>query len=145
MRWITLLLAALLVLIQYPLWFGHGGWLRVAQMQRQVEAARQENETLKARNDKLAAEVKDLREGGPAIEERARYELGMVKDGELFVQIVDPSRSSPPGAAAPGSAPVAAVVPGTGAAVAPVPAARSAVAPNAGSAPPLHPNPPAPH
>ena len=90
MRLITLILAALVVLIQYPLWFGKGGWLRVHEMQREVQLQNDVNAQTRERNDKLAAEVRDLKEGAGAVEERARYELGMIKDGEVFVQIVDP-------------------------------------------------------
>jgi cell division protein FtsB len=88
MRLITLCLAALLLLIQYPMWLGKGGWLRVWDLDQQVIAARSKNDELKARNAKLNSEVGDLREGTGAIEERARYELGMIKDGEIFVQIL---------------------------------------------------------
>ena len=91
MRLITLSLAALLLLIQYPLWLGKGGWLRVWDLDNQVVAAQKKNQELKARNDKLDSEVRDLRDGTGAVEERARYELGMIKDGEIFVQIVEPS------------------------------------------------------
>ena len=89
MRLITLSLAALLLLIQYPLWLGKGGWLRVWDLEGQVETARKKNDELKARNDKLNSEVRDLREGTGAVEERARYELGMIKDGEIFVQVLE--------------------------------------------------------
>ena len=88
MRLITIALAALLVLIQYPLWLGKGGWLSVADMQGQVEAVRLKTEQLTARNAKLASEVVDLREGTGAVEERARYDLGMIKQGEIFVQVL---------------------------------------------------------
>lgn len=91
MRLITLSLAALLLLIQYPLWLGKGGWLRVWDLDHQVTAAQKKNEELKARNAKLNSEVRDLRDGTEAVEERARYELGMIKEGELFVQILEPS------------------------------------------------------
>ncbi|HZW23844.1 cell division protein FtsB [Noviherbaspirillum sp.] len=90
MRLITLSLAALLLLIQYPLWLGKGGWLRVWDLEGQVETARKKNDELKARNDKLNSEVRDLREGTGAVEERARYELGMIKEGEIFVQVLEP-------------------------------------------------------
>jgi cell division protein FtsB len=90
MRPITLALALLLILIQYPLWLGKGGWLRVWDMEHQLEAARAKNQQLKARNDKLASEVKDLNDGTEAVEERARYEVGMLKKGEVFVQLLDP-------------------------------------------------------
>ncbi|EKU84648.1 MULTISPECIES: cell division protein FtsB [Massilia] len=88
MRLITIALAALLVLIQYPLWLGKGGWLSVADMRGQVDATRLKTEQLTARNAKLASEVEDLREGLGAVEERARYDLGMIKQGEIFVQVL---------------------------------------------------------
>lgn len=88
MRLITIALAVLLVLIQYPLWLGKGGWLSVADMRGQVEAVRLKTEQLAARNAKLASEVEDLREGTGAVEERARYDLGMIKQNEIFVQVL---------------------------------------------------------
>lgn len=105
MRLITLSLAALLLLIQFPLWLGKGSWLRVWDLDKQVAAAQKKNDELKARNAKLNSEVLDLREGTGAVEERARYELGMIKDGELFIQILDPN--SPVPASATVAAPVA--------------------------------------
>jgi cell division protein FtsB len=95
MRLITLGLVVLLVLIQYPLWLGKGGWLRVWDLDKQLETAQKKNNELKARNAKLNSEVQDLREGTDAVEERARYELGMIKDGEIFVQILDPNTRPP--------------------------------------------------
>ncbi|MEA5097821.1 MAG: cell division protein FtsB [Burkholderiaceae bacterium] len=94
MRLLTIILASLLLLIQYPLWFGKGGWLRVWELDRQVTATQQKNDDLKERNTKLESEVRDLKEGTAAIEERARYELGMIKDGETFVQVVDPNKKA---------------------------------------------------
>ncbi|GGC17513.1 cell division protein FtsB [Oxalicibacterium flavum] len=94
MRLIILCLAVLLVLIQYPLWLGKGGWLRVWDLDRQVTEAERKNDELRARNAKLASEVQDLKEGTGAVEERARYELGMIKENEIFVQIIDPNRKS---------------------------------------------------
>ncbi len=86
MKWPTWVLVALLVLLQYPLWFGKGGLLRVREMERQVAAQREVNQSLETRNASQEAEVRDLKSGYEAIEERARYELGLVKDGEVFVQ-----------------------------------------------------------
>jgi cell division protein FtsB len=103
MRLITLSLAVLLVLIQFPLWLGKGGWFRVWDLDKQVIAAQKKNDELKARNAKLNSEVQDLREGTGAIEERARYELGMIKEGELFIQILDQNgkpAATPAGASA---------------------------------------------
>ena len=88
MRLITIALAFLLLLIQYPLWLGKGGWLSVADMRSQVEATRLKTEQLKARNAKLDSEVRDLSEGLGAVEERARYDLGMIKQNEIFVQVL---------------------------------------------------------
>ena len=88
MRLITIALAVLLVLIQYPLWLGKGGWLSVADMQNQVETTRIKTEQLAARNSKLDSEVDDLTEGTGAVEERARYDLGMIKQNEIFVQVL---------------------------------------------------------
>ena len=87
MRWPTWVLVALIVLLQYPLWLGKGGWLRVWDMDRQLTEQREVNQTLEARNAGLDAEVRDLKTGFDAIEERARYELGLVKPGEIFVQV----------------------------------------------------------
>ena len=83
------LLGALILLIQVPLWLGKGGWLRVAEVDRQVAAQRDKNGQLEARNTALEAEVRDLKQGLEAIEERARYELGMIKPGEVFFQVVE--------------------------------------------------------
>ena len=80
-------LAALIVAIQYPLWLGKGGWLRVWDVDRQLEAQMAKNERLESRNGALAADVKDLKQGSDAIEERARYELGMVRSDEVFFQV----------------------------------------------------------
>jgi cell division protein FtsB len=91
MRLITLALVALLLLIQIPLWFGKGGWLRVSQLQDEVAAAQIKTEEKKARNAKLDSEVRDLKDGTGAVEERARYELGMIKQNEVFIQILDPN------------------------------------------------------
>jgi cell division protein FtsB len=94
MRLITIVLAILLILIQYPLWFGKGGWWRVWELDQQVTAAQKKNEELKLRNARLESDVRDLKEGTDAIEERARYEMGMIKQGETFVQIVDPEKKA---------------------------------------------------
>ena len=89
MRILGGILAALIVLIQYPLWLGKGGWLRVWEVDRQLEAQRGRNGQLQVRNQSLEAEVLDLKKGVDALEERARYELGMIKSNEVFFQIVD--------------------------------------------------------
>lgn len=88
MRVVTYILLALLLLLQYPLWLGKGSWLKVWEMGRQVEAQKQINEQNQKRNASLDAEVRDLKRGTEALEERARSQLGMVKHGEVFFQVV---------------------------------------------------------
>lgn len=87
MRWPIIILAVLVVVLQYPLWLGKGGWLRVWEVDRQLQAQRDENTRLEQRNAGLEAEVRDLKSGNDAIEERVRYELGLTKPNEIFVQI----------------------------------------------------------
>jgi len=82
------------VLIQYPLWLGKGGWLRVWDVDRHVSAQKEKNTELEGRNAALAAEVRDLKTGTEAIEERARHELGMVRPDETFYQIVDDKKKA---------------------------------------------------
>jgi cell division protein FtsB len=88
MKILGALLVALIVLVQYPLWIGKGGWLRAWEMDRQLEAQRAKNRQLEGRNAALGAEVRDLKQGTEAVEERARYELGMIRNDEVFFQIV---------------------------------------------------------
>lgn len=92
-RWPTWVLFSLIAVLQYPLWFGKGGWLRVWDMDQQLEAQQDVNQKLELRNAGLDAEVRDLKNGYEAIEERARYELGLVKQGEVFVQV--PQKAQP--------------------------------------------------
>ena len=87
MRILGSVLGALILAIQYPLWLGKGGWLRVWDVDRQLDAQQAKNARLETRNNALAAELKDLKQGHEAIEERARYELGMVKGDEVFFQV----------------------------------------------------------
>jgi cell division protein FtsB len=86
-RWPTLVLVALIILLQYPLWLGKGGWFRVWEVDRQLQAQREVNQKLEARNGGLDAEVRDLKTGFDAIEERARFELGLIKPDEVFIQV----------------------------------------------------------
>ncbi len=92
MRILALTLAAFIVLLQYPLWLGKGGWLRVWSLDQQVQEERDANARLRQRNGALDAEVRDLKQGSDAIEERARYELGMIKQDEIFFQVVPATR-----------------------------------------------------
>ena len=101
MKLLALTLAGLLALIQYPLWLGKGGWLRVWEVDRQLQAQREENLRLEQRNAGLAAEVNDLKSGNEAIEERARFELGLTRQGEIYVQTPQRCAASLPSRAIP--------------------------------------------
>ena len=98
LRILAVIFALLIVALQYPMWLGKGGWLQVRELDRQLGAQRQANAELKARNAALDADVRDLKTGFEAIEERARSELGMIRQDEVFFQL-------PPDAAAAPSAP----------------------------------------
>lgn len=87
MRWLTVGLLVLIVLLQYPLWLGKGGWLKVWDYDRQLEQQKEVTRKLEIRNAGLDAEVRDLKQGYEAIEERARFELGMIRQDEVFVHI----------------------------------------------------------
>jgi len=87
-RGLTLALSALIVLLQYPLWLGEGGWLKVREGAQKIEAQQALNQRLRVRNDTLLAEVSDLKQGRESIEEKARSELGMVAPDEWFVRVV---------------------------------------------------------
>jgi len=95
MKTLTIVFAVLIALIQYPLWLGKGGWAKVWDYDRQLETRRAENDKLQERNNALAAEVADLKQGQDAIEERARYELGFIRNDEVFFQIVEPPAAPP--------------------------------------------------
>ena len=88
MKPLSIVLATLLIALQYPLWVGKGSWLRVWELDRSLSAQKEQNAKLKARNDALDAEVRDLKQGLEAVEERARLELGMIKKNETFFQVV---------------------------------------------------------
>jgi cell division protein FtsB len=90
-RILAAILATLIVAMQYPLWIGKGSWRAVWELDRGLAEQKATNAGLKARNDALDAEVRDLKEGTEAIEERARMELGMIKRDEIFYQVVSPA------------------------------------------------------
>lgn len=99
MRFWIGLLTALLIVIQWPLWFGKGSWLRVHDLRTQLDKQRQANEVLSDRNEVLAAELRSLRDGREAVQERARLELNMIRSDEVFFQLVpgpDTSLVAPP-------------------------------------------------
>lgn len=89
MKAILAAFAIMFVLLQFKLWFGEGSVRDVWILDNAIAAQAAENNQLKDRNQTLAAEVDDLKQGLEAIEERARYELGMIKEGETFYQVVD--------------------------------------------------------
>jgi cell division protein FtsB len=86
-RWLALIFGLLILALQYPMWLGKGGWLQVRETDRQLALQREANARLKARNAALDADVRDLKTGSEAIEERARSELGMMKSDEVFFQL----------------------------------------------------------
>jgi cell division protein FtsB len=87
LRALAVVFALLILALQYPMWLGKGGWLQVRELDRQGEAQRQTNAELKARNAALDADVRDLKQGYEAIQERARSELGMIRQDEIFFQL----------------------------------------------------------
>lgn len=88
MRILLTVLIFLLVLLQAKLWLGDGGYRDVQRLRERVAEQARENATLRERNEQLRAEVEDLREGLDAVEERARSELGMIREGEEFYLVV---------------------------------------------------------
>jgi len=90
MRIVTLILFVVLILLQFKLWLGEGGYTEVKRLETRVEAQRQQNDQLLQRNAELQAEVEDLRDRLDAVEERARNELGLIKPDEKFYQVVPP-------------------------------------------------------
>ena len=96
MKYLSYTLIGLILAIQYPLWMGKGSWMRVWEFSTKVDQQKEKNLQLAARNAGLDAEVRDLKQGIDAVEERARVELGMIRPGEVFYQVIDRSKSSKP-------------------------------------------------
>ncbi len=88
MRFLLAILLLILILLQLKMWFGEGGFSDVRRLEQRVEEQTKENEALAQRNRELRAEVEDLRQGLGAVEERARSELGLIKENEEFYQVV---------------------------------------------------------
>ena len=109
MRWLALIFVVLIVALQYPMWLGKGGWLQVRETERQLAEQREANARLRARNEALDADVRDLKTGSEAIEERARSELGMIRNDEVFFQLQAPGAAPKvapaPAVTAPGAKP----------------------------------------
>jgi cell division protein FtsB len=89
MRRLTPVLLLVIACLQYSLWFGKGGWMRVWDVDRQLQTQRESNRGLKFRNAAMEAEVRDLKQGLDAVEERARSELGLTRQDEIFIQILE--------------------------------------------------------
>lgn len=96
MKVLSLVLVVLIGLIQYPLWLGKGSWFRVWEVDSQIKSQRDKNAALQTRNNVLDADVRDLKQGLDAIEERARSEMGLIKQDEIFFQLLTPGQSMPP-------------------------------------------------
>ena len=92
MRFVTFTLLALLALVHAELWFGKGGVPRTVDLGSKLRAQTTENDAARQRNEQMAAEVRDLKEGLEMVEEKARYELGMIKPDEILVQVSTPKR-----------------------------------------------------
>jgi cell division protein FtsB len=94
MKYLPHTLIALIIAIQYPLWIGKGSWLRVWEVNKQLTEQKDKNTKLAERNAGLDADVRDLKEGLVAVEERARVELGMIKTNETFYQVIDRTKAT---------------------------------------------------
>ena len=103
LRWVALILIALLVALQFKLWSDAGGMREVDTLRAAVKKQTDENQRLQQRNQALAADVTDLKSGEQAVEARARAELGLIKPGETFYQVVEGPASAASAAAAPAS------------------------------------------
>jgi len=89
MKLLTFIFITLILALQYPLWFGKGGWLNVISLQKQIDQQLKVNEAIKSENDILLAVVQDLKNGTDVIEGKARFDLGLIKKNETFFLIID--------------------------------------------------------
>lgn len=95
MRWLMIILLFILLLLQFRLWFGEGSILQKSQLDQELAAQQAENEDLKRRNKLIAKEVESLKNNLDAIEEKARKDLGMIKDNETFYLVIDKEEGLP--------------------------------------------------
>lgn len=115
---LTTILFVALLLVQFPLWFGQGGWIRVWRLEQQMDAKIAENQAKQQRVRELEAEVRGFKNSPRAAEERARYELGLIQPGERFVQWGTPQAQEPANtAASPATSQKGPAKPGAGAGV----------------------------
>ena len=98
MKWFAAALAVVVLLLQYRLWMSHDGVQELARLEKAVGDQKLQNDDLTGRNARLAAEVRDLKKGVTALEERARSELGMIASNETFYQVIPPRGKDPAGA-----------------------------------------------
>ena len=89
MKFLTFIFVALILVLQYPLWLGKGGWLNVISLNKQIDQQLKVNELIKSENDILLAVVQDLKNGTDVIEGKARFDLGLIKKNETFFLIID--------------------------------------------------------
>ena len=94
MKWIVYSLIGLVIVLQATYWFSQHGWIKHQQLQQEIGQQRTENKQLRLRNERLHAEAKDLKTGTEALEERARSQLGLIKKGETFYQVIEPEQSN---------------------------------------------------
>ena len=95
MKVVAAILFILLIVLQAKLWFGTHGVFQLWSMQEDIEEIKQKNNELSKRNEQLHAEVIELKEGKEALEERARSQLGFIKDGEVFYRVVPQEKETP--------------------------------------------------
>jgi cell division protein FtsB len=93
MRWILTLLIIFFIGLQFRLWFGEGSWEQIIFLQRQIDDQSLVNQRLQDRNKVLENEVRDLKNGLESVEERARSDLGLIKEGETFYLLIDEEKN----------------------------------------------------
>lgn len=94
MKWLIAILILLLLGLQYRLWVGEGSIAHRIELQQQIDQQQAENALLKLRNDRLALEIEALKNGTSGVEERAREELGLIKEDETFFMIIDDKKNN---------------------------------------------------
>lgn len=89
MNFLSIVFAILIVSLQYPLWFGRGGWVNVYEMQKEIDAQQKINKIMQSENDTLRLTVNDLKNGTGVIEAKARFDHGLIKKNEIFFQVIN--------------------------------------------------------